>query len=323
MKICIIGCRGHVGYVFQSINDIPEVDLVAVSSGSDDPVEPLLEMASRAGFAPAVYISWQQMIDEIAPDLLVVDGPFELHAAMSVYALERGINVFCEKPVALTLSDLAKVDEARKKGDAHIISMVGLRYAPEFLHALELVRSGCIGEVRLIKAQKSYKLGKRPEFYCHAESYGGTIPWVGSHAFDWVMAFSGSEVDKVWATQSSRDNCGHGDLEVACQCMMVMKNSVQAQISIDYLRPPASPSHGDDRVRVAGSCGIIEVAGGKITLLDDDGFKEIPVPAPTRKIFSDYVKSLLNQGACLVSDAETIALTRACLEARDSALNVK
>ncbi len=322
MKVSVIGCRGHVGYVFQSINDVPEADIVAVSSGSSDPVEPLLEMSVKAGFSPKVYDRWQQMIDETTPELLVVDGPFELHAAMSIYALERGINVFCEKPIALTLSDLAKVDNARKKGNARIISMVGLRYAPEFLHALELVRSGIIGNVRLIKAQKSYKLGSRPEFYRHAESYGGTIPWVGSHAFDWVMAFSGSTVDKVWATQSAKNNHDHGDLEVACQCMLVMKNLVQAQISIDYLRPAQAPTHGDDRVRVAGDKGIIEVSGGKITLLDENGFQEIKVPPAPRKIFSDFVNSLLGKTDCLVSDFETIALTEACLKARDGALNI-
>ncbi len=319
MKLAIIGSRGHIGYVFDSIKEVPEITLTAISTGCEDSPERLQKMAADAGFAPAVYADWKQMIDEVKPDVAAVDGPFDLHAEMATYALERGIHVFCEKPIALTLEDLDKIVAAQKKSGAQILSMVGLRYQPDFQYALKLVREGAIGKVKLVKAQKSYRFGKRPEYYKSRAAYGGTIPWVGSHALDWIMAFSGSSFDSVYATQTTEDNFGYGELEIACQCMFVMKNGVQAQASIDYLRPAAAPSHGDDRVRVAGTEGVLEVIGDQIILIDKDGKREIPVPTPERKLFSDFVNSLSGKGSCMVSVDETFELTRACLLARESA----
>lgn len=319
MKFCIIGSRGHIGYVFESIRKVPEITLEAISTGCEDPPATLEKFASRAGFAPKLHADWKQMIQETAPEAVAIDDPFDLHAEMCVYALERGIHVFCEKPVALTLEDLGRIEAARRKSGARILSMVGLRYQADFQHALKLVRGGAVGKVKMVRSQKSYRLGQRPDYYRSRKTFGGTIPWVGSHALDWILAFSGSPFRSVYATQSSEDNSGCGDLEIACQCLFVMRNGVQAAASIDYLRPAAAPSHGDDRVRVAGTEGVLEVSGGRIMLIDREGEREMPVPPPEREIFSDFANCLLGKSELAVPEAETFELTRACLLARESA----
>ncbi|MFA6930879.1 MAG: Gfo/Idh/MocA family oxidoreductase, partial [Lentisphaeria bacterium] len=107
-------------------------------------------------------------------------------------SLHRGIHVFCEKPIAITLHEADEIEAAWKKGSAHIRSMVGLRYEAPFQQAASLVKAGAIGKIKLIRSQKSYKLGKRPDFYRKRTTYGGTIPWVGSHAIDWILFFSGA-----------------------------------------------------------------------------------------------------------------------------------
>ena len=319
MNFCMIGSRGHFSYVFQSIGKVPGITLDGISSGCEDDPGRLLLGANETGFDPAVYTDWKEMLNQISPDLVAVDGPFDKHAEMAAYALDRGIHVFCEKPIALTMSDLDRVMKAQKRSGARIVSMVGLRYQADFQYALHLVRIGAVGKVKLVRAQKSYRLGNRPAFYRHRESYGGTIPWVGSHAIDWILAFSGSPFHEVYATQTADDNFNHGELEVACQCLFTMKNGVQAMASIDYLRPPAAPSHGDDRVRIAGTDGILEVIDGKVLLIDKEGKRELPVPPAERELFSDFANSLTGKQDCLVPESETFELARACLLARESA----
>ena len=319
MKFCMIGSRGHYPYVFQSIGKVSGISLEGVSGGCEDDPAPLVKAAGKAGFSPKVFDDWKAMLAEVSPDLVAVDGPFDRHAEMAAWALERGIHVFCEKPIALTLEDLEKVTAAQKRSGARIISMVGLRYQADFQYALELVRAGAVGKVKMVRAQKSYRLGSRPEFYRHRATYGGTIPWVGSHAVDWILAFSGSAFREVYATQTSEDNFNHGELEVACQCLFTMKNGVQAMASIDYLRPAAAPTHGDDRVRVAGTEGVLEVMDGKVVLIDKEGKRELSVPPAERDLFSDFANSLTGKQECLVPEWETFELTRACLLARESA----
>ena len=115
MKLCMIGKRGHAFYVFQSIREIPGIELPCVSSGCCDDPEPLLKMARDNGFQPEFRADWKAMLDEFQPDVLCIDGPFELHAEMCAEALKRKIHVFCEKPIALTLEQLEIIRAAYKK----------------------------------------------------------------------------------------------------------------------------------------------------------------------------------------------------------------
>ena len=65
MKLCMIGKRGHAFYVFQSIREIPGIELPCVSSGCCDDPEPLLKMARDNGFQPEFRADWKAMLDEI------------------------------------------------------------------------------------------------------------------------------------------------------------------------------------------------------------------------------------------------------------------
>jgi predicted dehydrogenase len=319
MKICIIGVRGHHHYVFDELDRLPDVEITGISSGCEDDIAPLTAKCKAVGIEPAVYADYRKMLDELKPEAVVINGPFNLHAQMSIDALARGMHVFCEKPVSLTLADLNRLEAAyAKTSGLFLMSMVGLRYEPCFMTAWKAVQAGAVGKIKMIQARKSYKLGTRPDFFKHRETYGGTIPWVGSHALDWIYWFSGSDFASVMASHTTDDNVGNGDLEIAAQCQFVMKNSVQASASIDYLRPMASPTHGDDRVRVAGTEGVIEVAGGKVMLIDAQGERELAHEA-CNGVFYDFVQHLQGRSPSLVTSHDTFVLARACLLARESA----
>lgn len=320
MKLCMIGMRGHSCYVFESLNEIPGIELAAVSAGcpEDSPV-PLLENAAKCGFSPRVHDDWREMLDREKPDIVCIDGKYDLHAEMCVEAARRNIHIFCEKPIALTLESLDAIENELKTSSSKLVSMVGLRYDPAMYHAHRLVADGAIGKVKLIYAQKSYRLGTRPDFYKDRATYGGTIPWVGSHALDWIMWFADSGFASVAATQTSEDNFGNGSMEIAAQAIFTMKSGALAEASIEYLRPAAAPSHGDDRVRVAGTSGVIEVRDGHIILIDADGQRTIEPDTPGRKIFSDFVFGLEGRRDCLVDTRQSLDLTRACLLTRQAA----
>lgn len=319
LKFAMIGCRGHSGsYVFRGIQNGAAVDLTAICGGGDDPAG-LKNAAEKYGFKPSVYDDWEKMLAEVKPDLVCVDGPFELHAKMAAAALQNGCHVFCEKPISLTLEDLDRLEAAWRKSGKHIRSMVGLRYHPAFLHAFRLVQAGTIGKIKLIRTQKSYKLGQRQDFYKKRATYGGTIPWVGSHAVDWILYYTGGQFEQVTAYHDPADNFGYGELEIAGHCLFRMSGGIIADAGVDFLRPSTAPTHGDDRVRIAGTCGVLEVMEGKVHVIDQEGDRFITPPAPDRDLFSDFTIELTAGRRALVSDEGTVALTRAVLLARESA----
>lgn len=319
MKLCMIGSRGHYAIVFEGLHLLQDVTIAGISSGCEDTVEPLLKKCKEAGHSPKLYDNYLTMLDEVKPDLVCIDGPFDAHAEMCIAAFKRNIHVFCEKPMALTLADLDRAQEAyAKTSGLHFVSMVAMRYQDDFSTAWKAVRDGAVGTVKLIRFQKSYKLGERPPFYKSRKTYGGTIPWVGSHAIDFIYWFSQSGFKSVSATHTAEDNFGFGDLEIAAQCQFVMKNGIQASASIDYLRPASAPTHGDDRIRVAGTKGILELIGGTITLLDKTGSRTLPLE-PSLPAFNDFVLHIKGATIGRVDAAQTFEMTRACLLARQSA----
>lgn len=321
LKLCMIGCRGHYGIVLDDLPALPEIEVAGISSGCGDAVSPLKEACAKLGRSPAEYGDWRRMLDELRPDIVCIDGPFELHAEMCEEALKKGIHVVCEKPIALEIAGLRRIERAfTEAGGVHLTAMMNLRYNPAFLSAWKAVKGGAVGKLKSIYTRKSYKLGKRSDFFKSRPSYGGTIPWVGAHSIDWTCWFSGSKFKTVRAIHTCEDNSGNGALEVAAQCQFTMENGVMALADIDYLRPAGASTHGDDRIRVAGTKGVVEVAGGRALIIDAAGERELE-PVQGGSVFVDFVRQIQGRSASLIGAGDVFAVTEACLLARESADN--
>ena len=112
MKLALIGYRGHWGYVLKDLARLPEIEIVAVSGGGD-PTEPMAESVRKYYSGSfELYEDYRKMLAEVPCDIVMVDGPFHLHAEMCVECLKYNRHVFCEKPIALTMEDLEKIEEA-------------------------------------------------------------------------------------------------------------------------------------------------------------------------------------------------------------------
>jgi len=175
-----------------------------------------------------------------------------------------------------------------------------------------------VGEIRLVNTQKSYKLGQRPDFYKKRETYGGTIPWVGIHAIDWIHWITEKKFLSVYATHSRLHNSGHGELETTALCHFTLEDEVFASLSIDYLRPHGAPTHDDDRMRIVGTKGIVEVINERVFLTDEKGHREVPL-VEKGQIFEDFLREIRGQGKCMVTPEDSILTTEIALKARLSA----
>ena len=320
LKLAMLGSRGHFNYVFMDAEALKKMaNITCLSSGCEDSPQRLIDRCAEFGFQPKVYDDWKEMLDTEKPDVVCVDGPFEKHAEMSAYALRNNIHVFCEKPIALTYDQLDLVKDALKVSKARIISMVGIRYTTPFYQAAQMVRQGAIGKIKLIRTQKSYKLGTRPPFYSSRATYGGTIGWVGSHALDWIMYFTQDTFESVSAIQTSEDNFGNGEMEIAASCQLRMKSGILVSATMEFLRPAAAPTWGDDRIRLAGTEGVLEIRDEKIYLIDKDGARVIEPEDTGMTIFTDYMEELSGGKPAIVTTEETIELTNACLKAQEAA----
>ncbi|HHT36686.1 MAG: Gfo/Idh/MocA family protein [Candidatus Wallacebacter cryptica] len=321
MRVCIIGGSGHASFVFRAMSADPTIEVVGIAPGSEgENTAKFMKEAEKRGQSPKYYDDYRVMLDELKPDIAAVNCHFGDHAKVNFEVLSRKIHLFGEKPLATTMEELAVLEKEYERAGVEVAAMLGLRYDPAFYTAWHAVQDGKIGEVRLLTAQKSYRLGSRPNFFKNRVSYGGTIPWVGSHAIDWVYWFAGEDFISVMAHHSAMHNRGLGTMEMTGLCHFEFTNEVFGSVNIDYLRPSTAESHGDDRVRAAGTKGVIEVRGGRVYLIsaDQPGTQELPLMQPPA-FFAEFVKQVRGEGQCLVSAKDSFRVTEACLRARESA----
>jgi predicted dehydrogenase len=322
-KVAMIGTRGHFKTVLREMESMPSLRLIAMADGGGgDSLAPIEQWCREHGQAPKTFDDRRALLEMARPDVLVVCGPFEAHAAMCIDAIARGVHVITEKPAALTLAELDALSAACQRNPSVLVAgMMFSRYESGFWTAKHLIDSGAIGDVRLMNARKSYRLGKRDAHYHARETYGGTIPWVGSHAIDWVMWFAGDHAfQRVYATHSARDNGGNGTMERSAVCHFTLAGERFASVSVDVFRPENAPTHGDDWIRVVGTAGVIEARPGSVTLINagNDGTKLVPVSCG-RGFLRDFVAHVEGRGRMAIDTQATLALTRACLLARQSA----
>ena len=299
MKICFIGACGHSRQAYTYLLTRPDVQIVGYAPGSDHETK-VPVFAQQLPF----YEDYRVMLDQLQPDYAVVSPVFGLTASVIMECAQRKIHVFSEKPVATTLADLEAVEKAVQESGIRFCAMHYLRYDPAFFEGAKLVRSGAIGDVKMVTAQKSYKYDTRPAWYADADLYGGTIPWVGIHAIDWMYAFTGKRFLSV-TTQTVGENP-----EMAALCQFALEDGVIGSMNLDFYRPKGAATHGDDRIRCVGTKGVLEVSDGKITLITE---AETVVTEP--KDAPELLQLFLDEAGA-ISPEEIFYLTRVALVAK-------
>ncbi|AYQ31703.1 Gfo/Idh/MocA family protein [Runella sp. SP2] len=121
-----------------------------------------------------VYVDFRELLARKDIDAVVIATPDHWHAAMSVKAAEAGKDIYCEKPLALTIREgRAMVNAARKYNRVFQTGSMQ-RSWPEFRQTAELVRNGYIGEIKSIKVN----VGPPPKAYdLAAETIPEDLDW--------------------------------------------------------------------------------------------------------------------------------------------------
>lgn len=321
MRIGLIGFEGHAGEILGPIPRIEGAELAAVAKGHPDEDLAALRDFPAVTSATRLFDSAESMLDETELDLVGVCPRNHLIPRYARLAAERGIPVIAEKPLAVDRDTLAGLREAVDRNGVRLAALFGMRLMPAYRAAHNAVRSGLIGEPVLITAQKSYRWGTRPDWYRSRESFGGTIPWVAIHAIDYARWVSGLEYVRVSGYQS---NLGHRDY-AGCEdnggLVFQLNNGGTALIHFDYLRPGAAPSHGDDRLRIAGTEGVIEIRdeSSRVELMThQDAPRDLELPAP-QSLLADFIGALRGGREPVVSTEDSFRVTEIALLAREAA----
>lgn len=170
-------------------------EIAAVASRN---VENAVEFAKRFAI-PKAYGDYQALLEDDAIDVIYNPLPNHLHKEWSIKAAEAGKHVLCEKPLAL---DADEVYEMKVAADAyHVLLQEAFMYRhhPRIKAAVERVRSGKIGTVRVIEADFTYMLKDKRDIRNFPEMGGGAVMDVGCYCINIIRLMAAREPVSVQA----------------------------------------------------------------------------------------------------------------------------
>lgn len=253
IKAAIVGL-GKMGLSHCSIlNAHSDVNLVAVCDSSSFLLDAFSKYAKQS-----VYTDYQRMIDETRPDCLIVATPTKYHAGMVLYALERGIHVFCEKPFSLSVEEGVKMaTTAELKG---LVNQVGYhnRFIGTFREMKRLLEAGVIGEAIHFtgSAYGPVVLKEKGSTWRSTRAEGGGCLFdYASHVLNLIHFVVGKPVD---AKGTLLKNIYSNEVEDAVYSSLFLENGISGQLSVNW---------SDETHRKM--CTTIEVEGKKGKMIAD------------------------------------------------------
>lgn len=323
MRLAFIGGNGH-HYLKGALTDpLVKLSAIAVAGDGRDNVAAQRAAANLPGpIKPQWFDDPAVMLDNFKPDVVNIGAVYGVNGDMAALCLERDIPTLSDKPIAGSWAQLAGLRALLTANPRRILlSEFDFRSRAEFRAARQAVRDGLIGNVILATAQKSYRFGtSRPAWYASREDYTGTLLWIASHGIDAVPFTTGRRYTRAFGMQGNLSRPDYGSMEDHAVAMFELDNGGTALVHADFLRPAKALTHGDDRLRLAGSQGLIEVRDGRCVLTTHDSEPhDLTASLKVEPIHREFLSALLTGATDIYSTAESLEMAAVLLHARDAA----
>jgi predicted dehydrogenase len=157
-----------------------------------DPERSAVDQAREVAPDAEIAKSLEELVS--APlDGVVIATPSALHAAQSLQAIERGLAVFCQKPLGRNATEVKRVVDAARARDKLLGVDFSYRLTEAVQRVYELVHSGELGSIYAAQLIFHNAYGPdKPWFYDAKLSGGGALMDLGTHLVDlalWVLDF--------------------------------------------------------------------------------------------------------------------------------------
>ncbi len=171
-------------------NSIP----YAVASRTKEKAE---SFAKKYGFEKA-YGTYEELVKDEEVEVVYISTPMHSHYEDSLLCLNNGKNVLCEKAITLNSKELNELLRVAKEKNLFFMEAMWMKCNPTFLKAMEIVKSGQIGKIEMVKSD-----------FCHRAEYdennrlfrpdcgGGSLLDLGVYTITFATAFLGYNPSQI------------------------------------------------------------------------------------------------------------------------------
>ncbi|GAA1483940.1 Gfo/Idh/MocA family protein [Brachybacterium fresconis] len=150
-------------------------------------------------FGATVHGSLEELLAVV--DAVDVCTPTAVHAEIVHRALDAGMDVVCEKPLALTTEDARAMVEHAERAGRHLFPAHVVRYFPQYAAAQRAIEAGTIGRLAVLRFERTGSFPTQP-WFADEEQSGGIVMDQMIHDIDQAIWLAGP-VQRVYAQQST------------------------------------------------------------------------------------------------------------------------
>jgi predicted dehydrogenase len=199
------------------------------------------------------------MFEEV--EAVVVCSENRNHARDAILALQSGVHVLCEKPIATTVEDARSMIQASEAAGRQLRTAFPVRYLPAIARAREIVRSGGVGRVLAVNATNH---GKIPGgwFLDPEASGGGAVMDHTVHVADvlrWMLDVEARSVYAEVGTFFGAEGIDDGAILTLELEGGALADGTFATIDPSWSRSDGFPTWGDVTLRITGTSGVLDV----------------------------------------------------------------
>jgi len=211
--------------------------------------------ATRQQFGARIaYDNYDALLADPDVEAVYIPLPNHLHKAWAIAALRAGKHVLCEKPIALNAVEAREMQAAARDSGRYLLEAFMYRLGPLMQRAIEIVRSGRLGELRALHTSFTFLIADDPNnVRLKAGEGGGAMYDVGCYCLNALRMMAGREpltahAKLVWSERYGVDMGGAGVLDFGDGLLGTFNTGFNAGWN-NYLR-------------VAGAQGVLEAPLG-------------------------------------------------------------
>ncbi|MFO7621198.1 MAG: Gfo/Idh/MocA family oxidoreductase [Bacteroidales bacterium] len=165
LNVALIGCRNMGFGILEHHLSNPGVNCVALCDIDDKVLnDRASDVLKNHNQKPALYKDFRKLLEKKDIDAVIIGTPDHWHCLMTVYALQAGKHVYCEKPMANTIEECNIMVKAASYYGNRVVQ-IGQQQRSGFIFkkTMELIKNGSIGKLRRINiwANFAYGTGQR------------------------------------------------------------------------------------------------------------------------------------------------------------------
>jgi D-xylose 1-dehydrogenase (NADP+, D-xylono-1,5-lactone-forming) len=177
--------------------------------------------------------SYEDLLADPEIDVIYNSLPNRLHAEWTIKAVEAGKHVLCEKPLALNGDEVDAIQSVARQHGRIVAEAFMYRYHPQTLQVQQIVKSGSLGAVKLIRGSFSYILGRQGDVRLKPELGGGSIWDIGCYPISYARSVLGEDPLEVLGWQVT----GPTGIDETFVGQMRFANDVLSQFDCSFVMP--------------------------------------------------------------------------------------